>query len=235
LPAGGFIVAIFEQIERKSSRNRVYDQIRDAIFSGKLMPGERLTETKLSTDFDVSRVVIREALQQLAYDGLVVQNSYKGTNVVKLSSDEVNDLLSVRILLESEAVRSAKERLTESDKKMLAAMVKELDSIDDPFRHTALDFEFHQKLWELSGNQSLKRVLTYLTSPFFAMAVIVRQSRKFDPYLKKAKIGKHSKLIDALVRGSTDEAVHAIREHIEQNRKNIGESFDQFLETGQVT
>jgi DNA-binding GntR family transcriptional regulator len=225
------ITGIFEQIERKSSRNRVYDAIREAIFSGKLSPGQRLTETRLSQEFDVSRVVIREALQQLAHDGLVVQNSYKGTNVVRLLSKEVNEILSVRILLESEAVREAKKRLTEEEKTELRAMVEKLDSTRDPFLHTELDFEFHQKIWELSGNETLKRILIHLTAPFFAMAVIVRGSKGFDPYVTKAKIGKHSKFINALVDGETEEAVAAMREHIEQNRKNIGESFDQFVET----
>lgn len=225
------INGIFGQIERKSSRNRVYDAIREAIFSGKLSPGQKLTETQLATDFNVSRVVIREALQQLAHDGLVVQSSYKGTNVVRLRSNEVNEILSVRVLLESEAVREAKKHLTDKDKEELRAMVAELDSTEEPFLHTELDFQFHQRIWELSGNETLKKLLIHLSAPFFAMAVIVRQSKRFDPYADKSKIGKHQKLIDALVDGEPEEAVAAMREHIEQNRKNIGESFDEFVET----
>ena len=161
-----------------------------------------------------------------------MQNSYKGTNVIKLSSKEVDEILSVRILLESEAVREAKQRLTEKDKKDLRAMVEKLDSTEDPFPHTELDFQFHQKIWELSGNETLKRLLIHLSAPFFAMAVIVRQSKRFDPHSEKAKIGKHSKLINALTDGETEEAVQAMREHIEQNRKNIGKNFDEFVETG---
>ena len=183
--------------------------------------------------------MIREALQQLAHDGLVVQNSYKGTNVVRLLSKEVNEILSVRVLLESEAVRQAKQKMTEKDKVELRAMVEILDSTEEPFHHTELDFQFHQKIWELSGNETLKKILTHLSAPFFAMAIIVRQSKRFDPYADKSKIGKHEKLINALVDGETEEAVEAIREHIEQNRKNIGENFDEFVETksnsGQTT
>lgn len=185
----------------------------------------------MAQDFDVSRVVIREALQQLAHDGLVVQNSYKGTNVVRLLSKEVNEILSVRILLEAEAVREAKKHLTRKDKAELRALVKELDSTEDPFQHTERDFNFHQRIWELSGNETLKRMLIHLTAPFFAMGAIVRQSKRFNPNSSKARIGKHSKLINALVNGETEDAVEAMREHIEQNRKNIGESFDQFVET----
>ncbi len=222
-------------MERKSSRNRVYDAIREAIFSGKLTPGQKLTETQLANNFNVSRVVIREALQQLAHDGLVVQNSYKGTNVVRLQSKEVNEILSVRALLESEAVREAKKNLTKKDKEELRQLVKEVDTTEDPFRHTELDFQLHQKIWELSGNETLKKILTHVSAPFFAMAVIVRQSKRFDPYADKSKIGKHQKLLDALLDGETEEAAEAMREHIEQNRKNMGDSFDEFVETGSET
>ena len=225
------ITRIFEQIERKSSRNRVYDAIREAIFSGKLLPGQKLTEIQLAKDFDVSRVVIREALQQLAHDGLVVQNSYKGTHVVKLVSKEVNEILSVRVLLESEAIREAKKRLTEQDKKELRAMVKKLDSTEDPFLHTELDFNFHQKIWELAGNETLKRILIHLTAPYFAMAVIVRQSRQFDPYFDMTKVGKHTKIVEMLINGTTEEAVEAMCDHIELTRKKNSIRFDKFAET----
>jgi len=225
------ITRIFEQIERKSSRNRVYDAIREAIFSGKLLPGQKLTEIQLAKDFDVSRVVIREALQQLAHDGLVVQNSYKGTHVVKLVSKEVNEILSVRVLLESEAIREAKERLTEQDKKELRTMVKKLDSTEDPFLHTELDFNFHQKIWKLTGNETLKRMLIHLTAPYFAMAVIVRQSRQFDPYFDMTKVGKHTKIVEMLINGTTEEAVEAMCDHIELTRKKNSIRFDKFAET----
>lgn len=185
----------------------------------------------MSEDFDVSRVVVREALQQLAHDGLVVQNSYKGTNVVKLLSKEVSEILTVRVLLESEAVREAKKKLTDKDKKDLKKMVKELDSTEDPFRRIELDFKFHQKLWELSGNETLKKILIHLSSPFFAMAVIVWQSKQLNSDSDSSKVGKHAKLLDALINGETEEAVSAMREHIEQNQMNTGKDFDEFVET----
>jgi DNA-binding GntR family transcriptional regulator len=47
----------------------------------------------------------------------------------------------------------------------------------------------------------------------------------------KAKFGKHTKLLEAILEGDTEDAVEAMREHIEQNRKNVGENFDEFLET----
>lgn len=221
--------SIFESIDRKSSRNRVYDAMREAIFSGKLTPGLRLTETGLANDFNVSRVVIREALQQLAHDGLVVQNSYKGTNVVKLDSEEVNEILAVRSLLEGEAIRLAMPRLTDDDRSELKRMAIELDSTSEPSSHTELDFAFHQRIWELSGNQTLKRILTHLSAPFFAMAVIVRQSKEHDPYATGSDIGKHTQVVESLIGGTIAEAVAAMQTHIGQNRNKVGESFDRFI------
>lgn len=225
------ITVIFEQIERKSSRNRVYDAIREAIFTGKLYPGQRLTETNLAQSFDVSRVVIREALQQLASDGFVVQNSYKGTHVVKLHSKEVNEILSVRLALETEAVKLAKANLTDENKIELREMIEKLEATTDPHTHVELDFGFHQRLWELSGNETLKRTLVHVCAPLFAMSVIIRDSKKFNKDSTEAKFGEHTRLIESILEGDMEEAVEAIRTHIERNRKTVGENFDKFLES----
>lgn len=218
----------FKQLERNSVRNYIYKAVRDAIFSGKLLPGQKLTENSLANDFNVSRVVVREALQQLAYKGLVVQNPYKGTNVVRLSSKEVDEIISIRVLLESEAIREAKVKLSKTDKAMLQKIVAELDTMEHTFRHTELDFQLHQKIWEISGNETLRKLLIHVSAPFFAMGVIVRQSKKNYDY---SQVGKHHKVIDALIDGSTDDAVKVMREHIEQNRQIIGKKFDDFVET----
>jgi len=65
---------LFAPVHREATREKVCAAIRDAIVTGKLEIGQRLPELQLTRDFRVSRAVIREALQQLAYEGLVEQN-----------------------------------------------------------------------------------------------------------------------------------------------------------------
>jgi DNA-binding GntR family transcriptional regulator len=166
----------------------------------------------------------------LASDGFVVQNSYKGTHVVKLHSKEVNEILTVRIALEAEAVRLAKPNITDEIKTELRGMIEKLEATNDPHAHVEQDFMFHQRLWELSGNETLKRTLIHVTAPLFAMSTIIRDSKRFNKESSEAQFGEHEKLLEAILEGETEEAVEAMRTHIERNRKVVGENFDKFLE-----
>src|SRR5262245_46094736 len=107
---------LFNQVKQESTRNKVYSVIREAIMSGRLEVGQRLTEVRVAKELHVSRAIVREALQQLAHEGLVEQNSYRGTHVVQLSAEEVDEILSIRTLLECRAVRRARKNLTSENK-----------------------------------------------------------------------------------------------------------------------
>src|SRR5262245_51486621 len=104
-------LSIFSRVKLESARDKVYQAVRDAVLTGRLEPGERITEPILAREFHVSRSVIREALQRLAHEGLVEQNSYKGTRVIEMTPAQVDECLSARLLLETEVVRQAKEKL----------------------------------------------------------------------------------------------------------------------------
>ncbi len=107
---------LFAEVKQESTRTKVYTALREAIISGKLRTGQKLTEIGLATTFKVSRSIIREALRELVRDGLVEQNAYKSTTVVRLTPEQVDEILTVRLLLESEAVRLAHARLTNDDR-----------------------------------------------------------------------------------------------------------------------
>src|SRR5689334_22743137 len=86
-------------------RQQVDDGLRQAIISGRLAPGARLTERELTEMMGVSRTVIREALRQLESEGLVAIIPHKGPVVRALSLDEARDLYSIRAVLEGFAAR----------------------------------------------------------------------------------------------------------------------------------
>lgn len=224
-------------MKQESTREKVYAIIREAIISGKLKTGQRITEIQLSDDFHVSRAIVREALQQLAHEGLVEQNSYKGTRVVQLSAEQVDEIISLRLLLEAEAVRQAKRRLTEADKRQLKAMVGKLESSRaNPTLYRELDLGLHEKIWELSGNGTLGKLLTQVTVPLFAMATItsstkfIRASQSRDDH----QPSDHTTLVEKLCDGTSAEAVEAMQSHIERNWKNIRQFFAEFVKIEQA-
>jgi len=209
----------FEPVRRESTRDKVYAAIRDAIFSGKLRVGQRLTELKLTSEFQVSRSVVREALQQLAHEGLIELNSNRGAQVVDLTTDQVDQIVQLRLLLESEAVRQAKQRLTGDGKRLLETAARRLENArSDVQTFIRLDYEFHETLWKLTGNATLCRHLALLTRPLFSLGIIMRHRSAIPEEGATLRTpGDHVRLAETICEGTMDEAVDAIRRHITEN------------------
>jgi DNA-binding GntR family transcriptional regulator len=74
--------------------------LREAIISGAIAQGERITESELASQMAVSRATIRSALQQLASEGLTTLKRYSGWSVLTLSADDVQELYNLRSALE---------------------------------------------------------------------------------------------------------------------------------------
>lgn len=210
----------FAPVIRESSREIVSASIREAILEGSLKVGQRLREVQLAGQFQVSRPVIREALQQLCYEGLVELNSFRGAQVIDLSPQQVDEMLGLRLMLEPEAVRLAKPRLTEADKKHLKKLAASMRPREGSARSLVqLDLELHETLWRLSGNDTLAKHLILLTRPLFAFGVIIRdsQARSRDTARSAHQIGDHLTLVESICDGTGKEAVEAIQNHIREN------------------
>ena len=152
-------VLTFGPVKRESARQKVYAAIRDAILGGQVRTGQRLVEIPLARQFDVSRAVVREALQQLAHEGLVEQNSYKGTHVVRLSPEEIDEIVHVRLLLECDAAAVAARRLKPPQKAELREMARKLAGERDATQFSQADFQLHRRIWALAGNTTAARLL----------------------------------------------------------------------------
>lgn len=108
-------------------REQVIDGLRTAILEFELKPGQRLVERELIEQTGVSRATIREALRELAAEGLVVTVPQKGALVYKPSADEARDLYAVRASLEALTVRRFIERANAAHHDRLRATVTALE------------------------------------------------------------------------------------------------------------
>lgn len=129
-------------------RQQVLGALRQAIVSGRLAPGQRLTERKLIEMLGVSRTVIREALRQIEAEGLVEIIPNKGPVVRKLSATEAKDLYRIRAVLEGLAARLFAENAAEQDVEELG---EALESIKIAYRGTdgELALEAKSKFYEI--------------------------------------------------------------------------------------
>src|SRR3954471_9205291 len=89
-----------DRVPKSTLRAHIAERLRTAILAGDIAPGAPLTETALSTRFEVSRGPLREAMRQLIEEGLLVTVPYTGTHVAALSVEDVREIYSLRTALE---------------------------------------------------------------------------------------------------------------------------------------
>ncbi len=193
-------------------KENIAQVITDAIFSGRLKPGERLNESQLARDLQVSRAPIREALQHLQEQGLVMNSPRRGMFVVLLEDDDISKINSVRLVLEAESFRLARNHLTKPEEAKLLQLLERLEKSESaaPSIRARYDFDFHRAIWRLSGNEYLERTLHGLTAPLFAHSVLrIIKSEKV-----RHIIYSHRPLIAFLQGRSKHEAEEVIAEHL---------------------
>ena len=188
-------------------KGQVVAQIRNSILSGEFEPGERLNETHLARQFKVSRIPVREALGQLEEQGLVVSKPRRGMFVISLSDDDVQMINSLRILLESEAIKLCKANLTPRVEKHLAGLIEKMEqkSLRSEFDASALDLEFHHTIWTASGNPYLVKTLDSLVTVLFAHQALTYWKDKTGP---KWPLTHHRALLDVIL-GALDSTPEA--------------------------
>lgn len=166
--------SIFQPIKNNETlKDRTVEVLTDAILSGKIKPGERLNESQLARELHVSRAPVREALQQLQEQSLIVNIPRRGMFAVSLDEEDIQKINSLRVVLEAEALRLAQAHINPQREKKLEQLLVAIESMEpSPTKHSMrVDFEFHRTIWSYSGNEYLEKILTSLTAPLFAHSV----------------------------------------------------------------
>jgi len=212
-------------VKNRALSDDVFETLRDAIFSGRLKPGDPLRELRVAKELSVSQATVRDALVKLERFGLVVRVPNKETIVTPHSRREIRERVAIRATLEEMAFLEAARALTEED---YAALEGKLRRVSDSFRRkeyfdaAQFDLDFHRYIWRRSGNETLAEMLDYLTTPLFAFISILRSAGAAE---LKDVVAPHEDLLAALRSKKAPRIRQAIREHI------IG-SYNGFLNSG---
>ena len=151
----------FEPITSRTLVDTVVEQLRDSILSGRFAPGERLVEAELARELAISRGPIREALALLEKDGIVVNVPRRGKFLPAFDAQTIDEIYSLRKVLEPYAVQLLIATLTETK---VASLHESLDRLRDAadagdVRTVAQrDIDFHNSLYVLSGHDLLRKV-----------------------------------------------------------------------------
>jgi DNA-binding GntR family transcriptional regulator len=202
----------FAPMKSTNLAENIAARLTEAIMTGKMVPGERLNESELARQFKVSRAPIREALQQLKEQGLLLNSPRRGMFVVILDEEDMQKMNSLRLVLEAEALRLAKANFTPQTGRPIRQVLRKMETSQPSpaVDATRLDLELHRRIWKLSGNEYLERMLVTLTSPLFAYAILTR------PKGEKMKmiLDSHRPLLDYLEGKSDQPAERVVFEHL---------------------
>jgi DNA-binding GntR family transcriptional regulator len=199
-------------VESVSRRDGVTREIRRAIVSGGLRPGEKLTENRLAASLRVSRPTMREALAQLAREGLLVQEPYRGLRVAALAPDEIMDIARTRLALDELAIEEILADPTGRRLTMVDAAWREFDRLPmdaDPIEAQESHIDFHRRLWEASDNSYLIR-LWPTTEAHLIIALAQDNVVHADP---RRRHDVHERMVRAIKTGDRDRIHDALVAH----------------------
>jgi DNA-binding GntR family transcriptional regulator len=203
----------------------VAERLRAAIWSGVYAPGDRLVERRLAQEFGISHIPLREALARLTEEGLVERLPRRGARVASLTPRMLEEVSSLRVVLEQFVVRRLEGRFTADHRAQLQHIVDEMqDAADqrDLIRVHELDSRFHQRLWELTDHELLVEVAGQMrsrTSHFYRAA-----TASLSPDEVRAHAGNHQELLDVIASGDRRAAERAVQKHVEQAARRIAEA-----------
>ncbi len=192
---------------------RLVEWLRHAIVTMRIRPGEKLSEQELARRFGVSRQPVREAFIKLAESGLVRVLPQRGTMVVKISIEAVEDARFIREAIECAVAREAARRV---DTRALAEVRARLDlaaeamAAGDTERFFALDEEFHQRLAAAAGRPNSWRVVEEQK----AQMDRARYLDMSDSIPMKTVMAQHLAILSAVESGDERAAETAMRVHL---------------------
>lgn len=219
----------FEPIRAESTPALIARRLRDAVAHGHFKPGEKLLEVGLSKQFGVSRGLVREAMQRLTQEGLLVSRPNRGVFVAELGPAEVFDIYTARLAVERAAclkvidVTGRTEELADA----LDALTNELaervrDGGDDNQSLASLDIEFHERMVDEAQSPRLSRMHATLATES-RMCITVFEGRS---YAIEDRISEHRQIAQAIREKNVQLLHRLLAEHMDHAVDSIIQSLE---------
>lgn len=219
-------------ISRESTSAIIADRLRSAIMRGTLRPGSQLGEVELAAKFGVSRGPLREAMQRLVQEGLLISERHRGLFVVQFGEDDVSDIYRARTAIESTAARrilslGISDRAADELRPVVESM-SDAASRQDFEALSEADYAFHELLVGLARSPRLTRMNgTLLVETHMCMREL--QSRYAD---SQSLVDEHRAIVEALHRGDREKLLAQIDSHMDDAVERLTGKAEDTSRTG---
>ncbi|UQX88960.1 GntR family transcriptional regulator [Jatrophihabitans telluris] len=203
---------------RLTANQMVQDTLRRAILRGQLAAGSRLVQADIASTLEVSTTPVREALIQLAAEGLIQFDPHRGAVVHEIDLTELREIYEIRTALEEIAVRRAAVRITDDQLDQAAQCIKEMDATDDPATWVERNWQFHFLIEQAAAS---KRLATVIKTVQNSAILYVAHSVRTNPQRMKEGNKEHAMLLTALRKHDSDDAGKVMTHHLSKTMNLI--------------
>lgn len=209
---------ITETNERRTAHQLVRDTLRRAILSGSVAGGTRLVQADIAAQLQVSTTPVREALRDLASDGLILFDPHRGALVRELDLEQLKEIYEIRMALEPLTMRKAAERISPQELDQATRLHEQLTRMKDPGRWVEVNWQFHSLLEQAAASPRLASIVKSVQD---AGAIYVAHSVKLAPERIAEGNAEHAALLEALRNRDGDAAARLLWEHLDHTLQII--------------
>lgn len=189
-----------EPVMQESTPSIIAGKLRYAIAHGKVAPGSQLGEAELARELGVSRGPLREAMQRLTQEGLLVSIRNRGLFVIEMTDDEIRDMYVLRTAIESAACKLLVQADHVAAGEELVNKVRDMEleaATGDRGAMSDADMAFHERLVAMSASRSLARIhSTLMTQTRMCLTVLQDSYRVTEDW-----IAEHRGIAEAVLNG----------------------------------
>ena len=196
---------------RRTMHEYVYSTVRKAILDGQLTGGTRLVQADIASTMGVSTTPVREALRDLASEGLIRFDPHRGAVVHELEFAELEEILGLRSILEPEAIRRAWPKITDQLVDEVEAIHHRIGAATSTSDFVALNGRFHGLVFDQAEAPRLLAILESLTAPW---VMYVSAALNQDEQHRERAARGHSEILDALRERDLDAVINATVDHL---------------------
>lgn len=198
--------------------SNLFSQLQKDILTGKLKPGQKLTEQAICKEYKVSRTPVREALRQLETEGLVENILNRGAFVVGLSQQDFEDMFELRKIYEVQAVKWAIQRISDEEMDALEETFEFMEFYtlrNDVDKMLTINAGFHQIIYEASHNRMLQQLLSsYQTYLKYRCQEDIYAGNYLTTVLEE-----HRMIFKAFTEKDAEAGAEAMERHISNSKK----------------
>jgi DNA-binding GntR family transcriptional regulator len=186
------------------------DTLRRAILRGDPLGGARLVQADIASALDVSTTPVREALRDLATEGLISLDRHRGGVVRELNWADMEEIAAIRTELEPLAMRLAIDRVTEAELDEAQALSDRMQDADDLATWVELNASFHSVVHDACASPRLATILRMLED---SSTIYVAQAQRWHPEIRRRAQTEHVALVGALRARDSARAIGIAKDH----------------------